>query len=100
MNSRSQIPDLRADAEITLEHCSVLLEKIGNTLEVIDGQPGFQVATLINPELLLEHYEDTFQPEEFCNLFRTEMGKGVLVGTYVQRLLERIKHEQEEDSNY
>lgn len=81
------IPDLRNEPEITLEHCSVLLEKIGNTLEVIDGEAGLAVAQAINPEMLLIHFEDTFRPEEFQNLFKTEMGKGVLFGTFMHKAL-------------
>lgn len=92
------IPDLRLNDEITLEHCSVLLERIGKTLEIIEGQEGFSVTNLINPELLLEHYKEQFDAESFCKMFNTELGKGVLVGTYVQRLLEKIKYEEEQDA--
>ncbi len=84
------IPDLRYDNEITLEHCSVLLERIGKTLEIIEGEQGYLVADKINPRLLLEHYEEHFEPKAFSRMFGTELGKGVLVGSYLQRLLDKI----------
>lgn len=92
------IPDLRNNNEITLEHCSVLLERIGTVLEIIDGQRGFDVTSLINPKLLLAHYEEEFEPEAFARMFLTELGKGVLVGTYIQRLQDRIREEELEDA--
>lgn len=91
------IPDLRDNSEITLEHCSVLLERIGKTLEIIEGEHGYEVTDKINSELLLEHYVEYFEPEAFTRMFGTELGKGVLVGTYLQRLLDRITLEEVED---
>lgn len=92
-----RIPDLRQTNEITLEHCSVLLERIGSTLEIIEGEAGYSVTSLINPELLRQHYEGHFEPEAFTRMFATELGKGVLVGSYLQRLLDKIALEKAEE---
>jgi hypothetical protein len=84
------IPDLRNNHEVTLEHCSVLLEKLATTLQQIEGkQTWFDVTKEIDPSYLQDHYEEFFEGEEFGRLFQTELGKGVLVGTFFQRLLER-----------
>ncbi len=87
------LPDLQQESGVTLEHCSVLLEKIGRVLGIMDGIDSYDVVNEINPQLLMEHYEEHFDPPAFARMFKTELGKGVLVGTYVQRLLERIKRD-------
>lgn len=89
-----QIPDLRDTPEITLEHCSVLLEKIGKAIDIMEGETGTDVTALLNPELLKDHYEKFFDLEAFDRLFKTELGKGVLIGSYVQKALEKMKGEE------
>lgn len=88
-----QMPDLRQhSAGITLEHCSVLLEKIGKALGMIDGGDQYD-ASQIDPTILLDYYNDLFEPEQFARLFSTELGKGILVGVYVHWTLTRAEAE-------
>ncbi len=91
------IPDLRYGNEITLEHCSVLLEKLGEALDTMDGQKnGFETHKL-NPQLLLEHFEEFFDPAMFTRLFQDEYGKYVLIGTYLMRMQQLMLEEELED---
>ncbi len=92
------MPDLRHDdGLITLEHCSVILERISQALSEWNG-PGDQEdfdASLIDPSILLDFYNDLFVPVQFQRLFATEMGKGVLAGVYLHGALERMNAEDE-----
>lgn len=97
---RKSIPDLQADKnEITLEHCYVLVDRLGIALDLIEGTPGAhkEITDAVNPELLKDHFEEHFVPDEFCRLFKTELGKGVLVGTYAKALMEQIIKERFEE---
>lgn len=89
---KRMIPDLRDTPEITLEHCSVLLEKIEEALNMMEELEGFAQAFVqeIDSNVLLDHYEEHFEVDRFARLFRTEFGKGVLVGSFVQRLFDKI----------
>lgn len=86
----SQIPDLRpSDGEITIEHCSVVLERISQALQDFDGQDGFD-ATIISPYVLLDYYNELFEPAQFHRIFSSETGKGVLAGIYLHWALLRM----------
>lgn len=93
------VPDLRPDhTEITLEHCWVLINKLGEAFDLLEGTRGVftEIEREINPELLKNHFEELFEPQAFSRLFSTELGKGVLVGTFAQVLLEKVRAEDEQ----
>lgn len=85
------IPDLRSEhTEITLEHCSVLLEGMNKALGMMyeDGQEEFQlICDNINPEAMKSDLSILFTPKAFSNLFRSPMGKGILIGAFLQRIM-------------
>lgn len=93
-----RIPDLRQDNEITLEHCSVLLEKLGHALDIMDGQVNNFEVHLLNPQRLQEHFEDFFEPEAFTRLFQSPDGKYVLIGTYLMRMQQRMMEMEDDES--
>lgn len=102
MTPSRQIPDLRAKPEITLEHCYVLLTKTSEALALIHGfdpkHPEYKEAledfSDVNPELLLNVYEEVMEPHEFSHLFKTDFGKNILVGMFLQTLLQRVVEEE------
>ncbi len=57
---------------------------------------GYFDATEIDPTILLDFYNEIFEPDQFSNMFATEIGKGVLVGCYVYWTLMRVQKEEEE----
>lgn len=92
------VPDLRHTPEITLEHCSVLLEKISQALELIEGTEGYGIEEMdVTP--LLHHFEELFEPEAFQKLFmeKSGFGKGILVGTFMTRLLSQVEAEDSDE---
>lgn len=90
------MPDLRdSDGAITLEHCSVMLEKISAALHDFDGQEQFD-ASIIDPTILLDYFNELFEPPQFQRLFSTEMGKGVLAGIYIHWIMERVREEEDD----
>lgn len=95
------IPDLRNDPEITVEHCSVLLEKLGTMLELVYDDPELKkLASEANPVEIREVLAEHFSPRKFREMFRTDLGKGVLIGVFFQGLfaadLDSIVVESEE----
>jgi hypothetical protein len=92
-----KIPDLRSNTDITLEHCFVLVELFGKTMDTIEGTLNvFQgMAEGLDPHLMKDYYETQFEPEAFNRLFQTELGKGVLVGAFAQSLLEQMAQDLE-----
>jgi hypothetical protein len=92
-----RIPDLRNHAEITLEHCHVLVHLFGQTMDQIEGTVNaFQgMSDGLDPSLLKDYYEQLFEPEAFQRLFSTEMGKGVLLGAFAQALMSQISEDME-----
>ncbi len=90
-----QMPDLRQDdGVITLEHCSVVLERISKALHDFDGQDDFD-ASIIDPMILLNYFNELFEPPQFQRLFSSEMGKGVLAGIYIHWIMERVREEED-----
>lgn len=59
----------------------------GNFREVID---------LIDAKEMQEHFQAYFDPGSFSRLFNSDLGKGVLVGSFAQQLMERADLEQAE----
>ncbi len=87
------IPELKAsEGEITIEHASVILEKISKALKDFDGQEDFD-ASIISPYILIDYFNELFEPPQFHRLFSTEMGKGVLAGVYLHWALLRMWNE-------
>jgi hypothetical protein len=85
---RPSIPDLHADNEITLEHCYILVERLGKGFDALEGTNGFykHIADLVNPARIKEFYDSFLEPPAFSRLFQTEFGKGVLIGMFMQNL--------------
>lgn len=88
------IPDLRHNNEITLEHCSVLLEKLGEALDIMDGQKNNFEVHRLDPSRLQEHFEDFFEPAAFARMFQSTHGKYVLIGTYLMRMQQRMMEDE------
>lgn len=90
------IPDLnQEDGVVTIEHCSVLQERLGQVLE--DAYPGQSldeiINTRINPDTMREEILEMFTPEAFLTMFQTELGKGVIIGAFVQRYILDVEEE-------
>lgn len=82
-----QIPDLRDEPEITIEHCSVLLEKLGDLLSTAYEAPELkQLAGEADADEIRKMLANHFSPKKFRELFKTDLGKGVLIGVFFQEL--------------
>lgn len=94
---RKSIPDLRNDAEITLEHAYVLVEYFGKSLDLIEGTVNAfdGMANDLDPNLMKDYFDSQFEPEAFTRLFGTEMGKGLLIGCFAQSLLSAMAEDME-----
>lgn len=89
---RHSILDLRTDGEfITLDHCYLLLERLGQSLDCMEGTESVfkEIAEEIDPTSVQEYLQRYFEAPEFYRLYRTEMGKGILVGVIVKSLLDK-----------
>lgn len=86
------------EPEISLEHCSVLLEKLEQALDLLTGAESSGFVREVDSSVMLDHYEEYFSPRHFSHMFASDFGKNVLVGTFVQRLLERTKETFDEES--
>ncbi len=84
-----QLPDLRYDDMITTEHCSVLQERLGKILETAyPGDDLFSIVnTRINPELMKTKLLEIFTPKALLTMFQTELGKGVIIGAFIQKFI-------------
>lgn len=82
--------------QVTLEHCSVLQERLGAVLDKAYPHQdlGAIVTNNINPEILKEDILTLFSEPAFLALFDTEMGKGVLIGAFIQEFV--MNQEDEE----
>ena len=75
----------QATTPITIEHCTVLQERLARVLqEAYPTEDWSVVLNHINPEWMLEEIPEMFQEEAFAALFKTELGKGVIIGAFVQ----------------
>lgn len=94
------IPDLRReDSEISLEHCSVLLERTREALTTAypdDLESLTQVCDVLNPETMKHDFEILFTTTAFMNLFKSQFGKGVLVGALFSAILNEEEDEMED----
>ncbi len=82
----------------TLEHFTVLQERLGAILDAaypgeldIDG-----VINAIDTTKLKDTILDMFTEEAFLRLFSTEMGKGVILGTFLLQEKILVMNEDEE----
>lgn len=92
------IPDLRHESnDISLEHCSVLLERVRATFGIMypEGPEEFEVVcNAIDVGAMQEDYKSWFTPKCFSDLFKTQFGKGVLVGAFLKEIMnENIEEE-------
>lgn len=98
MKPRKNIPDLRPEmSEVTLEHCSVLLELLQERLaDVYEGNPSefrsacdsLDVADMKDDLLTL------YSQKAFTRLFATQFGKGVLLGSFMQKFVMPLADEE------
>lgn len=99
---RRRIPDLNDDHdEITLDHCYVLIEHLGKVFSQMEGTPDGVFGGIVdelNPEIMRDHLQSVFKTPEFSRLYKTEMGKGVLIGTFAKNLLDSINDESNEEA--
>lgn len=100
----SYIPDLRASSlndSITLEHCSVLLEKLRDVIAITEDSEDFgYIADNVDLDEMLSMFKEAYQPDEFNRLFKSDLGKGVLIGVYSQMLAESLEKGEEDETDY
>lgn len=92
-----RIPDLRENSgKITAEHASVLLEKMGRLFQDIYGDEEIMKDVLeMDPVQMAEDLSSMLSHERFFKLFQYDLGRGMLIGLFVQRFLFR---DDEDDS--
>ena len=84
------IPDLQAyDDMVTIEHCSVLQERLAQILD--DAYPEENIAQIatdhLDPVRIRAELLELFTPKAFLTMFQTEMGKGVIIGAFIQKFI-------------
>ncbi len=88
---RKQIPDLRPEMkEITLEHCSVLMERLAFALGELypDGPDSFtELVDHIDVRGMQQDLHTLFTIAAFERLFSTPFGKGVICGAFIQAFI-------------
>jgi hypothetical protein len=90
------LPDLRQDkGEVTIEHLSVLQERLGQVLD--NAYPGEGISDIVtsnfDPAVMREDILSIFTEDAFMSLFQTEMGKGVLIGAFYQAYIDSGREE-------
>lgn len=83
------IPDLRAeDTGVTLEHCSVLLEDLGDVLAQAYRSDEFHSITAqIDPIRMKREILSIFDQDAFLHMFESDFGRGVILGAYIQQFI-------------
>jgi hypothetical protein len=80
---KNNIPDLRAhDNEFTLEHCSVLLERLGDTLSAIYTDEMEEIVMEADSQRIYDDMTSIMSSKQLSTLFRTEVGKGLILGIF------------------
>ncbi len=88
MRKTTTIPDLRIDhTEFTLEHCSVLLVRLGKALDKIHGEGMSEIADQCDAEVMREDLLGICSARQLSILFETELGKGVIIGLFYGRFI-------------
>ncbi len=75
--------------EVSIEHVSVLQERLAEILDA--AYPGDGVSDIVmnhfNPVRVREEMLTLFSPVAFFNLFKTELGKGVIMGAFINKFV-------------
>lgn len=84
------IPDINQyDDLVTVEHCSVLQERLGQILD--DAYPEENLAVIavehLDPTRMKKELLELFTPKALLTMFQTELGKGVIIGAFVQKYI-------------
>lgn len=84
------LPDPQVyDDLVTIEHCSVLQERLGHILN--DAYPEENLANIatehMDPVRMRLEILELFTPKAFTTMFQTEMGKGVIIGAFIQKYI-------------
>lgn len=94
-----RIPDLQSyDDTVTIEHCSVLQERLGQILDEAFPEENLAVITTehLDPVRMRTELLELFTPKAFLTMFQTEMGKGVIIGAFIQEYIFSELEEGEE----
>ncbi len=94
-----QMPDLRNDSEdVTIEHISVLQERLGQILS--QAYPGDDISKIVShhfdPTKMRTEMLDLFTDKAFLAMFKSEMGKGVIIGAFIQKYIFGAEQEETE----
>lgn len=88
MSRTSRVPDLRHDHnEFTLEHCSILLERLGGALDLIYDEGMTELSSMVDAETMRDDLLSLMNAQQLSTLFDTEMGKGLIVGMFFGRFI-------------
>lgn len=82
------------DDLVTIEHCSVLQERLGRILQdAYPGEPDILNVTVnhLNPVFMRDELLELFTAQALLTMFKTEMGKGVIIGAFIQKHLGPLK---------
>jgi hypothetical protein len=86
-----RIPDLQsAPDEVTLDHVSVLLERLHETMgDMYDGdkEEFKEMCEEIDPVRMKAELLSMLEEKAFLKLFSSQFGKGVLLGAFIQRFI-------------
>lgn len=94
--------DLKTYNEITAEHCYILLQRVGQAIsqmEADSGYDGLALANEIDPVHMKDHFESHISKKAFQHLFKSEFGKNILVGMFVQKLVQESLSEEVDESD-
>lgn len=95
---RTSIPDLRAyDNEFTLEHCSVIQRKLGEFLDDAYGPGHSTIADQFDTPKMLKDLLAITTGQRLNVLFRTQFGKGLIVGLFYAKVIQPLEVETEEE---
>ncbi len=77
------------ETEVLIEHISVIQERLASVLD--SAYPGEGITQIVvdgfEPFRLREELLTLFTPVAFLNLFNTDLGKGVLIGAFMQKFV-------------
>jgi hypothetical protein len=93
---KPKIPDLRHDhQEFTLDHCSVLLYKLGKLLDSIELGDNAEAADQMDAVQMREDLLSLWTPQQLSVLFDSEIGKGLIIGVFFTHFVLPITLETE-----
>lgn len=77
------------ESSVTVEHCSVIIERLSKILQT--AYPGDDISVIVDkhldPRIVRRDVLTLFTPEAFIAMFQTEMGKGVIIGAFIQKFI-------------